>query len=79
MAPTAVTVNDMLNTLNEEDYRTAISFIQYLADTRKKKNSDNNQNILSEIQGMFAEDKGWDSEEEMLADMARFRKERTAL
>jgi hypothetical protein len=79
MAPTAVTVNDMLNTLNEEDYRTAISFIQYLADTRKKKNSDNNQKILSEIQGMFAEEKGWDSEEEMIADMARFRKERTAL
>jgi hypothetical protein len=79
MAPTAVTVNDMLNTLNEEDYRTAISFIQYLADTRKKKNSDNNQNLLSEIQGMFAEEKGWDSEEEMIADMARFRKERMAL
>ena len=34
--------------------------------------------VLSEIQGMFAEDKGWASEDEMLKDLAGFRRERVA-
>ena len=34
--------------------------------------------VLSEIQGMFAEDKGWTSEDEMLKDLAGFRRERVA-
>ena len=35
--------------------------------------------VLGEIQGMFAEDKGWTSEDEMLEDLAGFRRERVAL
>lgn len=31
---------------------------------------------MSEIQEMFEEDKGWESEDEMLADMADFRRRR---
>ena len=34
--------------------------------------------ILGKIQGMFAEDKGWTSEDEMLKDLAGFRRERVA-
>ncbi len=34
--------------------------------------------VLSEIQGMFAEAKGWASEDEMLKDLAGFRRERVA-
>lgn len=34
--------------------------------------------VFSEIQGMFAEDKGWASEDEMLKDLAGFRRERIA-
>ena len=34
--------------------------------------------VLSEIQNMFAEDKGWTSEDEMLKDLAGFRRERVA-
>ena len=36
------------------------------------------KSVLSEIQGMFAEDKGWASEDEMLKDLAGFRRERVA-
>lgn len=79
MAPMAVMVNDMLNNLEEEDYKTAIAFIQYLSDARKKKKAAESRNILEEIQGMFSDDKGWDSEESMIADMAAFRKERMSL
>ena len=34
--------------------------------------------ILGEIQSMFAEDKGWTSEDEMLENLAVFRRERVA-
>ena len=36
------------------------------------------KSVLSEIQGMFAEEKGWASEDEMLKDLAGFRRERVA-
>ncbi len=32
------------------------------------------QNTLKEIQALFETDKGWNSEEEMIADMAKFRR-----
>ena len=35
--------------------------------------------VLEKIQGMFAEDKGWTSEDEMLEDLAGFRRERVVL
>ena len=35
--------------------------------------------VLEKIQGMFAEDKGWPSEDEMLEDLAGFRRERVAV
>ena len=34
--------------------------------------------VLGKIQGIFAEDKGWASEDEMLRDLAGFRRERVA-
>lgn len=36
------------------------------------------KDVLGEIQGLFAKDKGWDSEDEMLKDLAGFRRERVA-
>ena len=78
MATTTIMINNMLDTLDEEDYNTAISFIQFLSDSRKKKKAEQSQRILSEIQEMFSDDKGWSSENAMLNDMANFRKERMA-
>ena len=43
-----------------------------------KKNDASAKAVLSEIQGMFAEDKGWISEDKMLEDLAGFRRERIA-
>ena len=73
MAPAAIKLTDMLDNL-EEDYNVAITFIQYLSETRKKKNAEENKAILKEIQNIFSDDPGWDSEESMIADMAAFRK-----
>lgn len=36
------------------------------------------KDVLERIQGMFVEDKGWASENEMLEDLAGFRRERVA-
>lgn len=79
MSPTAVVVNKMLEDLEEEDFQTAITFIQFLSDTRKKKKAADSKSILAEIQGMFQGDTGWNDEESMIADMAAFRKERMGL
>lgn len=35
--------------------------------------------MMKEIQSMFADDKGWDSEENMINDMVASRKERISL
>jgi hypothetical protein len=78
MTPTATMINEMLEHLEEEDYRTAVSFIEYLSYSRKNKKATDSKNLLAEIQGMFSDDKGWDSEESMIADMAAFRRERSA-
>lgn len=76
MAPTAIAVNDLLNTLEEEDLMSAISYIQFLSVNRKKAKAERSKAVMKEIQEMFADDKGWESEEEMLADMAEFRRKR---
>ena len=36
------------------------------------------KDVLGKIQSMFAEDKGWISEDKMLEDLAGFRRERVA-
>lgn len=76
MAPNTVLVNELLATLNDQDYNTVIEFIQFLSNKRKSENANKNNETLKDIQAMFADDKGWDSEESMIADMAAFRRER---
>ena len=76
---TSTFLNIILKDLEEEDYNTAIQFIQFLADTRKKKKAINSKKILAEIQDIFQDDKGWENEEAMIKDMAIFRKERMGL
>lgn len=79
MSSDAIMINDILENLDEEDYRIAITFLQYLSDMKKKKKAKESNEILSQIQGLFSDNKGWDSEEQMLADMAAFRKKRMGL
>lgn len=79
MALTAMAVQDMLNTLGEEDYKMAISYIQFLSDSRKKERAKKAAEVMDQIQSIIGDDKGWDSEEEMLQDMANFRRERINL
>lgn len=79
MPPKAIVINEFLDTLEEQDYDTVIDFIQFLSNKRKTENLNQSSKILSEIQSMFSEDNGWDSEESMIRDMAAFRRERMGL
>lgn len=79
MSPKAVTVNNLLNTLSDDDYDVAIKFIEFLSNSRKKEKAQESVTTLKEIQNMFSDDKGWDSEESMIEDMANFRRERMGL
>lgn len=79
MAPKAIVVNELLDTLEEQDYDTVINFIEFLSNKRKSERINQSSEILSEIQSMFLEDKGWDSEDSMIRDMAAFRRERMGL
>ena len=76
MSSVAMTVNDMLNSLEEEDYKKAISYIQFLSDSRRKERVEKAEAAMEEFQTIIGEDRVWSSEEEMLADMAEFRRER---
>lgn len=78
MAPKAV-VNELLVTLDEQDYDTVVDFIQFLSTKRRVEKANQSNKTLKEIQAMFADDKGWDSEESMIVDMAAFRRERMGL
>lgn len=79
METSATTVNDMLDTLEKEDYEMAISYIRFLSDARKKARVKKAALAMDEFQNIIGSDKGWDSEADMLADMAEFRKERMGL
>lgn len=79
MAPATSKINDMLNSLDEEDYNTAISFIEFLAASRKKKRAEESKKQLAKMQALTANNKPWHTEAEMLAELAHFRRERTGL
>lgn len=74
MTTMAAEFSEIIETLTEEDLRSALDYVRFLSVSRKKKA----KATLKQIQGLFAEDKGWKNEQEMLADMANFRRTRTA-
>lgn len=67
-------ITQMVATLTDEYRIAAIKYIEFLSQAQKMKA----KTTLGEIQGIFANDKGWKSEKEMLSDMADFRRERLA-
>lgn len=76
MSPKAIMLNDMLNTLEEKDYDTIIEYIRLLSATRKKERAMQTIAAMDEFQNIIGENVGWTSEEDMLKDMADFRRRR---
>ena len=65
-------LSNMIAALTDEYRIAAIKYIEYLSQAQKSKAKD----TLHQIQASFADNKGWTSEEEMLSDMADFRRKR---
>ena len=59
------------------EYLLKLMRLRQLSETAEGKDASANA-VLGKIQGMFAEDKGWTSEDEMLENLAAFRRERVA-
>ena len=55
MTSTTAAINDLLGTLEEEDLKAAMSFIQFLSAERRKERKENSKSVLHEIQGLFSE------------------------
>jgi len=72
MSIPASKLTQMIKMLTEEDYSAAIKYIEFLISSRKQ----TTKATIRQIQEMFTDNKGWDSEEEMLSDMAAFRRSR---
>ncbi len=65
----------LYDTLTQSAQQEVDDFIMYLV--QKQKNDI--RATFDEINAMFKDDKGWASEEEMIADLAEFRKSRLGL
>ena len=71
------TVQSLLDKLNPENLQTALRFIQFLQQTQKEKTDTENLRVFEQLQDMFKEDKGgYSSEEDMISDLAQFRRGR---
>ena len=70
MSIPASKLTQMIKMLTEEDYSAAIKYIEFLISSRKQ----TTKATIQQIQEMFTDNKGWNSEEEMLSDMAAFRR-----
>ena len=77
------TFENQLEGLSFAEQLYVMEYLLKLMRLRQQKETANEKNvsakaILGEIQSMFAEDKGWTSEDEMLENLAVFRRERGA-
>lgn len=74
----AVAVYETLPRFAQREVDDFIYFVSARVKAAAPKEENKAKSTLHEIQALFADEKGWDSEEEMLEDMAAFRRERLA-
>ena len=73
------TINLLLNDLAEEDYQPLINYVKMLAENRKRQRKLESIAAMNEFQSVIGNEKGWANEEEMLKDMADFRRSRASV
>lgn len=77
--PTEVAVKEittLLEDLDTEDYPDVIDYIKLVAKKRKKQRAKETLDAIKEFQDELSGDKGWNSEEEMIEDIRKFRQSR---
>ena len=71
-------MNDLFEVLSEEDQTSVLDYIQYLADSAGRRKAERAQRAFDHVKEILNGDTGWASEEEMIADVAEFRRKRMA-
>ena len=69
-------ITGMFESLSEEDQISALDYIQYLRDRAGRRKAEQARRAFEEVDRLLNGDTGWASEEEMIADLAQFRRER---
>lgn len=69
----------LIETLDEKSCEEAITYMEFLQEKTRREKAQKVDMLMSEINKMFEDDKGWASEEEMIADLANFRRNREGL
>ena len=71
---------ELLDSLNEDNLNMALSYIRFLEESEKNLRRAEDCNKLKQLQDMFSDDKGgYASEEDMIRDLAAFRKDRMGI
>ena len=73
-----MTAADMLECLTEESRSAAVSYIKYLMYMDGQRKAERAQRAFDHVKEILNGDTGWMSEEEMIADVAEFRRKRMA-
>lgn len=74
----AAMVTDLFEKLSEESQIAAASYIQYLMYMEGQRKAERARRAFEAVDAMLDGDTGWASEEEMIADVAEFRRKRMA-
>lgn len=72
-------INSLLTTLDNDDYTIVINYIKIIAEKRKKQRALETILAMNEFTATLNGENGWKNEEEMLKDMAEFRRTRMGL
>lgn len=75
---TTAELTKMYESLSEDQQRMAESYVLFLYNGGTGRRRQKSIDAVRELNALFADDKGWESEEAMIADMAEFRRERVA-
>ena len=69
-------INSLLETLEVEDCAVVLDYVKLIAQNRKRQRALETIAAMTEFQAVQNGEKGWEHEQEMLKDMADFRKKR---
>lgn len=72
-------VNELYIQLSDESKSDAIDYMKYLIERDRKRRAEKLVKACKEIDQILDGDTGWVNEEEMVADMANFRKNKMKL
>ena len=72
-------INTLLETLETEDYSIILDYVKLIAQNRKRQRALETIAAINKFHSVLNGDKGWESEEEMLKDMADFRRKRLGI